>query len=680
MDTTLARPPVGQLLDGRYRVESHVARGGMATVYLGTDTRLDRTVALKIMHAELANDEDFVRRFVGEARSVARLSHPNVVAVYDQGADGRTLYLAMEYVPGQTLRALLSERGRLGPREALDIMDGVLAGLAAAHDAGLAHRDVKPENVLLTEARSVKVADFGLARLLAGASHTKTGMLIGTAAYLAPEQVAGGTADARTDVYAAGIMLFEMLTGVQPHTGETPLAVAYQHVNAVVPAPSGLVPGLPAALDTLVALATSRDPDLRPADAGQFLRAVTEVRHGLPIAGLHSTPDGRSTARRAAVMPPALAAPPLSWPTEVTPPGRHGANMLPRPPGGPYAAPDEGFAASALTGRIADSGEPGNHTLVVSTGAPPAGYDTRHSHYPGSREPGLQRWLFSRKLGYLVAGLLAIILIAVLVWWQSVGKYTKVPQIGGLTATTASIELHNDGLKVRNGTGLFDNSVAKGDVVSTVPAMGSRVAKGTAVTVIVSKGPHMITVPQVTGGSLAAARKALRQAGLVPGTVSNEPSATIQAGIVISTNPAAGTSWPQSKPVAVVVSAGPPVPNFVGQDKSVAEQWAQQNNVSLNEVADAKSTQPQGTVTQQSPAAGGAFTPGQVMTIDISNGPPAVSVPNVDGMSIGQATQALQQLGFQVNVNQVGPLQKVFNYSPSGQAPQGSTITLWAGL
>ena len=292
MDTTLARPPVGQLLDGRYRVESHIARGGMATVYLGTDTRLDRTVALKIMHAELANDEDFVRRFVGEARSVARLSHPNVVAVYDQGADGRTLYLAMEYVPGQTLRDLLNERGRLSPRAALNIMDGVLAGLAAAHDAGLAHRDVKPENVLLSDSHSVKVADFGLARLLAGASHTKTGMIIGTAAYLAPEQVAGGTADARTDVYASGIMLFELLTGVQPHTGESPLAVAYQHVNAVVPAPSGVVPGLPTALDTLVALATSRNPDLRPADAGQFLRAVTEVRQGLPIADLSGPPRG----------------------------------------------------------------------------------------------------------------------------------------------------------------------------------------------------------------------------------------------------------------------------------------------------------------------------------------------------------------------------------------------------
>src|SRR5216683_358506 len=175
MDTTLARPPVGQLLDGRYRVESHIARGGMATVYLGTDTRLDRTVALKIMHAELANDEDFVRRFVGEARSVARLSHPNVVAVYDQGADGRTLYLAMEYVPGQTLRDLLNERGYLSPRAALNIMDGVLAGLAAAHDAGLAHRDVKPENVLPSDSHSVKVADFGLARLRAGAGRRRHG-------------------------------------------------------------------------------------------------------------------------------------------------------------------------------------------------------------------------------------------------------------------------------------------------------------------------------------------------------------------------------------------------------------------------------------------------------------------------------------------------------------------------
>jgi len=273
MDTALS-PPVGRLLGGRYHVGSRIARGGMATVYVGTDTRLDRMVAIKIAHPELSDDSDFVRRFIGEARSAARLSSPNVVAIYDQGTDERLHYIAMEYVPGRTLRELLTERGRLGVRDSLDIMTGVLSGLAAAHQAGLAHRDVKPENVLLTANGGVKVADFGLARSVAGAIQTKGGMLIGTAAYLAPEQVTGGISDARTDVYAAGVMLFEMLTGSQPHAGESPLAVAYKHVNEAVPAPSSVAPGLSPAVDALVATATSRDPGLRPAHAGELLRAI----------------------------------------------------------------------------------------------------------------------------------------------------------------------------------------------------------------------------------------------------------------------------------------------------------------------------------------------------------------------------------------------------------------------
>src|SRR5487761_1186135 len=225
MDATLAGQPAGQLLDGRYRVASSIAHGGMATVYLGLDTRLDRTVAIKIMHAELAADQDFVARFIREARSVAQLSHPNVVAVYDQGSDGRHLYLAMEFVPGRTLRQLLNERGQLSAGESLDIIESVLAGLAAAHRAGIVHRDVKPENVLLAEDGRVKVADFGLARSIAGTSHTKTGVLMGTVAYLAPEQVAASVSDARCDVYAAGVMLFELLTGSLPHSGESALAV-----------------------------------------------------------------------------------------------------------------------------------------------------------------------------------------------------------------------------------------------------------------------------------------------------------------------------------------------------------------------------------------------------------------------------------------------------------------------
>ena len=246
MDTTLADPLVGRLLDRRYQVEALVAIGGMATVYRAMDTRLDRRVALKVMHADLARDEDFVNRFIGEAKSVARLSHPNVVSVYDQGRDGPYLYLAMEYLPGRTLRDLLDERGWFPPGEALSIMVPLLSGLAAAHTAGIVHRDVKPENVLIAPDGHLKVVDFGLARALSVSPQTRTGVIIGTVAYLAPEQVTGTGADARTDVYAAGIVLFELLTGTKPHTGDSPLSVAYKHVNETVPAPSQLVPGHPA--------------------------------------------------------------------------------------------------------------------------------------------------------------------------------------------------------------------------------------------------------------------------------------------------------------------------------------------------------------------------------------------------------------------------------------------------
>ncbi len=729
MDQTLARPPVGRVLDGRYRVESLIATGGMATVYLGTDTRLDRTVALKVMHAELANDEDFVRRFVGEARSVARLSHPNVVAVYDQGADGQTLYLAMEYVPGRTLRDLMNERGRLSPRDALDIMDGILAGLAAAHAAGIAHRDVKPENVLLTSGHSVKVADFGLARTMAGASHTKTGMLIGTAAYLAPEQVSRGTADARTDVYAAGIMLFEMLTGAQPHTADTPLAVAYKHVNEVVPAPSRFAPGITPSLDALVTRATSRDPDLRPVDAGQFLRAASEVRRSLPPGGpaipaIPGTslpvsadplpggpipggpmPGGPVPGGRGPMVPP-----PGSYPSETQPPGPVPAYATGRdypdpvwPDDLPAAPPDDGLipglpgsghrdlvpagpggpGGSAVTSQVNDDGfyRSANHTLVVAPGAP-ADYGRRggggHGGFRG-HEPGLQRWLFSRRLIYVVAGLVAVVLIGVLVWYQAAGKYTTVPRVAQLTAATAQQDLHNAGFSTTMGTAQFSDSVAKGSVIGTSPAIGARVSKGAVVTLIVSKGAHQASVPQVTGNSLAAAQSTLRQAGLIPGKVVNQASTTIQAGIVISTTPAAGQQWPVNKPVALVVSSGQPVPNFVGQQKAVAEQWAAANGVSLNEVT-VKSSQPAGTVVQQSVPAGGSFTPHQVITIEISNGPPMVGVPNVDGQQVSQAEQALSQAGFQVKVVQVGPFNKVFSYSPSGQAPEGSTITIYVGV
>jgi eukaryotic-like serine/threonine-protein kinase len=714
MDTTLARPPIGQLLDGRYRVESLIARGGMATVYLGTDTRLDRTVALKIMHAELANDEDFVRRFVSEARSVARLSHPNVVTVYDQGADGRTLYLAMENVPGQTLRGLLNSRGQLHPQEALDIMNGVLAGLAAAHDAGIAHRDVKPENVLLTDSGGVKVADFGLARLVTGVSQTKTGMIIGTAAYLAPEQVAGRMADARTDVYAAGVMLFELLTGRQPHVGDTPLAVAYKHVNEVVPPPSSVVPGLPPALDTLVALATSRDPDLRPGDAGQFQQAVAGVRHSLPpdgmpgpaasglpaasAAGFPTLPANGFPAAPTSAMPgqpapgpgagagddtpPAgLAVPPLPWPGP--PAGQPGHELVPgmAPPARQVSGlPHPGPAPASATRQFQpEPYRPGSqHTLIVS-GGDGGPYGQQRLGY-GTPEPRLQRLLFSRRLGYLAAAVAVVLVVGVVTWWVTSGRYTTVPRVTGMTTTAAAAELRDAGFTVTTGAAKLDNQFAKGHVIRSVPASGQRVSKGSQITLIPSAGPHRRLMPQVTGLALADAQAALRHAGLTPGRVTKETSGTIAAGIVVSTTPAAGIMWPQPQPVRLVVSAGPPMPDFVGQPKEAAEGWATANGISLDEVTVSKSDAPAGTVVHQSLAPGSAFTKGQVIIIKISPGPPQVAIPNVDGMKVEQATQVLQKLGFSVTVNQVGPLDNVFNYSPNNQAPKGSTITLWVGL
>lgn len=736
MDTALS-PSVGRLLGGRYHVGTQIARGGMATVYMGTDTRLDRMVAIKIAHPEISDDADFVRRFIGEARSAARLSSPNVVAIYDQGTDGRLHYIAMEYVPGRTLRQLLNERGRLGARESLDIMTGVLSGLAAAHQAGLVHRDVKPENVLLTSSGEVKVADFGLARSVAGAIATQGGMLIGTAAYLAPEQVIGGTSDARTDVYAAGVMLFEMLTGSHPHTGESPLAVAYKHVNDVVPAPSSVLPGLPPALDALVAMATSRDPELRPASAGQFLRAISEARAGQPVpypsqgspqGGGYPVAPGSSGPVSGYPVPgypvpgypdgyPATAAPgyPDGYPapgnssTQILPPGREsypyqageerGYGGYARPsawdssPGavGASALPSLGpQSAAILPTSPADQRSVVNHTLIVPGGLHDdyAGVnaDRRPGHrgYVGrrgaSRRPGsfAAPLLYGRRPVYICAGLAVVLVIALATWWLNTGQYTSVPPIKGMEVATARAELHNLGLRSKLGTPV-NNQLPKGEVLSTTPGIGAKVAPGAVITLIVSLGPVVVQCPQVSGQPLAQAQAALRQAHLTPGPVTQATSSTVPVGDVISTTPHAFAKCPQDKPVGLTVSAGPGLPNFVGQQLSAAQTAAQAGGYTINPLPDANSTQPANTITSQSPAPNTPITQSEVVTVYVSQGPPQVPVPDVQGLSLHDAIKQLRQAGFQWQINQ-GIGNTVVSYSPTGTAPQGSTITLNVGL
>lgn len=629
MESALADPLVGRLLDGRYHVRSRIAHGGMAIVYLALDTRLDRMVALKVMHAELARDGDFVNRFIGEAKSVARLSHPNIVQVFDQGSDGQYLYLAMEFVPGRTLRSLLNERGWLPPADALDIMVPVLAGLGAAHQAGIMHRDIKPENVLLMPDGRVKVVDFGLARAQAASGQTRTGLLIGTVAYLAPEQVTGAPTDTRTDVYSAGVMLFELLTGQQPHTGDTPMAVAYQHVNADVPLPSSLVPGMPESIDRLVAAATSRDPRNRPPDADAFRQAARAVRGENPTGPM-----------------------PVPW-----------GNRQPAADGG---------STALLSGGTAPRG---SHTMMVS------GYGDGYSgggYAPGG-EPLLARWLFSRRLGFLVLALIVAIGVGGAGWYLASGRYTAIPTVSGESLAQAKAAMLAAGFKVQTGNTLTSNTVNKGMVLSTTPS--GRAVKGAVITLVVSSGPQMIKIPDVAGKSLNDAEAALRQAGL---TVNNTPdkvgSDSVTTGNVVGTDPASGTSWPANKPVTVQVSAGAPLPNFKGQNISDVQQWASQNNVQIQQQTDANSDQAQGIVTGQSPAAGSPITPGETVTVNVSSGPQEVQIPNVQNMNIQQAKQALQQAGFKVSVQRFGFSDNVFSYSPTGQAPAGSTITIYAGF
>jgi len=668
MDDTLAHSLAGRLLDGRYAVTARIAHGGMATVYLAMDTRLDREVALKVMHAELARDDDFVRRFIGEAKSVARLSHQNVVAVYDQGADGPYLYLAMEYVPGRTLKEMLRDSGRLPPAMALEIMTGVLGGLAAAHASAIVHRDVKPENVLLTADGRVKVADFGLARALTAAGHTRTGLLIGTVAYVPPEQVTGHSAGPRGDVYSAGVMLFEMITGRLPFTGDTPLSVAYQHVNTDVPAPSMLTPGIPAAVDQMVLAATSRDPARRPANAGEFLRAVRRVRAeeyepsgltgviGVGVQGLGEAPwldlDTPAATNGWWARTGALSNANGTGPSPV-----------PRISTGPIGTGPIG-AGQFGAGAHHDFS---SHTLVV--------HREEGGRYLGGREPFLQRWLFSPRLLLIVLILVLGVGLGVGGWWLTTGRYTQVPVVAGDSVSVAAAELTADGFTVSKDAQVHSNTVKTGIVIGTSPA--GRVSKGAHIAVVVSSGPFTSVVPDVQNDSLAAAQAALQRlhlASTIAKVGSNSP-----IGTVTGTNPVAGTSWPQTETVAIQVSEGPPLPDFIGENVQTAQQWAQQNGVTLNQQTDSNSQQTAGTVTGQQPAAGATFQQGQTITVNVSTGPQLVNVPSPDGMSTQQATQLLQQAGFQVQVNKYGPLDKVFDYSPTGQAPRGSTITLDVG-
>ncbi|GAA4517114.1 MULTISPECIES: Stk1 family PASTA domain-containing Ser/Thr kinase [Nonomuraea] len=550
MDTTTADPLVGRLLDGRYRVESRIARGGMATVYLALDIRLDRTVALKVMHRSLADDPAFVRRFIGEAKSVASLSHPNVVHVFDQGTDGDVVYLSMEYVPGKTLRDVLRDRGRLPAREALEIMIPVLAALGAAHQAGMVHRDVKPENVLLADDGRIKVVDFGLARAIEATNQTRTGVMIGTIGYMSPEQVTTGGADVRSDVYAAGIMLFELVTGRQPYDGETPMSVAYRHVHDTVPAPSSLASDVPALIDTLVAQATAREPHDRPADATAMLVQAVEAHRTLPrLSGAQQArPTGAFTS------PPAAPAHTLIQPrAEVpTPP--------PARSRGGRVKPVWFLAALAviMVGAVAATGLyfaqksykivpdlVGKNLAVAERSARAQGFQVARVEGRHDEKVAEGSVLAMEPVhGTEVEAGTTITLV------PSLGpKRVLVPKTAGLTQDDARAAIGEAGLTVGKMRRVKNLEVQRNHVIRTSPQVGEKVKEGAKVDIYVSAG---LVMPDVSGMPKDEAAAFLTQQGFQVQV--NEVDDDAEPCTVIAQSPKPKSEVDQGIPAMVTVA------------------------------------------------------------------------------------------------------------------------------
>ncbi|GAA4847462.1 Stk1 family PASTA domain-containing Ser/Thr kinase [Luteimicrobium xylanilyticum] len=703
MATTTSDPFVGTLVDGRYEVVSRIARGGMATVYLAVDRRLDRNVALKIMHAHLVDGvegAEFVSRFRREARAAARLTHPGLVGVYDQGFDGETSYLTMEYVPGTNLRARLRDERTLSLGETLRLLEEILDSLAAAHRAGLVHRDIKPENVLLTEDEHVKLADFGLARAVTEVAATATGTVLGTVAYLSPEVITTGRCDARTDVYSVGVLAYEMLLGKHPHTGSTPIQVAFEHVNSDIPAPSRSAWWMPIEVDELVCSLAARDPDDRPRDAAAALALVRQTRRMLSDADLERRAD-----------PPAAVVTegpsgPVGAPSSDDVVADAGTTLGPdddasdvsadeareeREGAGDTAGDDDEGSLDAIPTAV--FGNLGTGTRVLARDE--LGSGTTRGELPVLTNPVVpahdvarkrkrrrRRWVWALVLVLAVVGVFGF-----WTWWMSSGPgaYTVVPTgIVGTSADDADTALESVGLRAHQ-TKAFDDVVPDGDVVSVNPGEGDKIRKDGTVEVTVSQGIENHTVPAgLVGKTKDAALASLAKSGFdaVPTPV-EDYSDKVPEGHVISVSVDAGTSVPHNSPIQVVVSDGPApvtVPQVKGSDQDDAVATLKSSGLVPQVTKQYSDDVPEGTVISQDPQQSTTLHRGDTVALTVSRGPEMVVVPSVTGKHTAEAKKLLEAKGFKVKVNKFlgGVLNTVRFQDPDGKkkAPKGSTVSL----
>jgi beta-lactam-binding protein with PASTA domain/tRNA A-37 threonylcarbamoyl transferase component Bud32 len=617
----------------------------MATVYLATDLRLERRVALKIMHDHLAEDSAFKERFIQEARSAARLAHPNVVNVFDQGQDSDMAYLVMEYLPGINLRDLLQEHGRLTTEQTVDVLEAVLSGLSAAHQAGIVHRDLKPENVMLADDGRIKIGDFGLARAVS--ANTATGAaLLGTIAYLSPELVSRGIADARSDIYAVGIMMYEMLTGEQPYKGEQPMQIAYQHANDTVPTPSSKDPSVPSELDDLVLWSTAKEPDDRPKDARVMLDQLMATQSLLATA---AAPSATAT-QRTMVLPTAMAQPQAENDTVVL-----------RPAAGTREKPVD----------------PASSTADLSATA--------------KKRRTRGRWLF-----------VVVLLLAALAggtgWYfgSGPGSQLTIPDLAGLSVEAATAELTTEGFAVSGTPGTaFHPSIEPGLVVTTTPESGAIVDKGGEVTLLVSQGPEQLPVPTLAG---LPEEDALAQITAARFTVSGDApirqfDAAVPAGVVLSALDQAGADLPagatysDQRPIRLIVSAGA-LPDVAGQSVDQATTTLADLQVTATAGAEQYHEEiPEGDVIgiDTSTNTDGIVREGGSVLLTISRGPAPVVIPNVADETRDDAVAILEELGLNVKYNPLFtpfPDSTVTGTDPvtGSSVPRGTTVNLYLQL
>jgi serine/threonine-protein kinase len=613
----------GRLIASRYLVQALVASGGMASVYRARDNVLEREVALKIIHPHLATDKSFVEKFRREAKMAAKLSHPNLVNVFDQGTDGEITFLVMEFVPGITLRDAMNDFGLLDASRTLEIIEPLTAGLAAAHSAGILHRDLKPENIFLDDNGNVKLGDFGLARAIT--QHTETGSVVGTVAYLSPELVTRGQADARSDIYSLGVMIFEMLTGKQPFEGEQAVQIAYQHANDRIPAPSSVKPGVPPLLDEIVLWATARNPKDRPANARELLPVIKRARSDLARGLTTNLEDIANTAR-------------ANW--------------------------DEDFVAldgatEVIDEQLLDQLEYRSEIATKLTKA-------------------------NRRTGRLLLLLtfLAVFASAGSGWWFATGPggAASVPELSGRSLEVAIAALEPIGLKViqQQEHSLL---VPVGFVTRTDPPAGSKVSKQSEITVFVSLGPKQVLVPEVPDADLAEAQALLTASELEPGVVTSFFS-TVAAGKVIAFSLPSGTETNQGTVVDIQISLGE-LPDVRNNGAEQAMQKLQALGVVVTESLVFSDEVSKGLVVAMVPESDPLKEGGSVR-LEVSKGPEFATLPNMVGETVAAAKRALEALGLAVTVDtdqltsSYGVV-KVARQSPApGQKVRvGSTVTVY---